>query len=199
MTASSQACPHRDLREAWRDWCAGLDRLLEATSPYSARRGRWRGRLSVAFAPSLLALLGHRLAHAAGCVGLGWLAALLSAFNRWMWRVDFTPRSCLGGGTFLPHPVGVSFDADAGPALTLYSQVVCGPNDASGRPRLGRGVTLGVHSVVMGAVGVGDGATIGFRGVLTKNLDAGAVLVSGRRPKISLPGSPDHLSEETAP
>ncbi|WP_374511652.1 serine acetyltransferase [Niveibacterium sp.] len=89
------------------------------------------------------------------------------------------PLSCeVGPGLRIFHGYGLVVHGDAriGPGVTLKHHTTIGATDR-GVPMIGSNVEIGAHCLVIGAVNVGDGATIGAGSVITKNVPAGAVVV----------------------
>lgn len=143
--------------------------LHYAAGFYEARKVSLARRLSVLFMPGLLCCVIYRLAHRLWQHGWRRCALLLSRGNYVLHKAAIAPSCSIGAGMYLPHTVGVIFQAHAGRGLTLYTncQVVpqrftdpfgAVPDDA---PRLGDEVTIGAYAVVCGPLCVGDGARVG--------------------------------------
>ena len=94
----------------------------------------------------------------------------------WCWRLnvgltgaDIDPRSAVGGGLAIPHPVGISLHVTAGRNLTVRAFAGVGAETAfaadpwavAGRPSLGNNIDIGEHASLHGPVRVGDGARLG--------------------------------------
>ena len=109
----------------------------------------------------------YRVAHRLHVTGWRRMARCVVRLNALLHRVQLSADSCIGPGCLLPHPVGLVFIGHAGPQLTLYSMAVCCPDTAAPLapadqgPHLGQGVSVGVQSVLLGPLQVGDGARIG--------------------------------------
>jgi serine O-acetyltransferase len=140
--------------------------------------------MSAAATPSILALAAYRVAHMLNTRGwprAAWFVALLD--HLWH-KASISPRSCLLGGAYLPHPVGVIFHGRAGAGLTLYAHSAClsgAPlfaGAAEEGPSLGDGVSLGAHAVVIGSIVVGSGCRLAARTVLTRDAPAGRLVAS---------------------
>ena len=83
---------------------------------------------------------------------------------------------------FHPHAVVIGRDVVIGENCTLRQGVTIGnvthrDGRTSASPVLGNDVEFGANAVVIGAVTIGDGATIGAGTVVTKDLPAGSVAV----------------------
>jgi serine acetyltransferase len=82
---------------------------------------------------------------------------------------DIDPRSAIGSGLAIPHPVGISLHVTAGRNLTVRAFAGVGAETAlaedpwavAGRPVLGKDVEICEHASVHGPVRVGDGARLG--------------------------------------
>jgi serine O-acetyltransferase len=144
----------------------------------------FKHRASAFFTPELMALFLYRLAHYLHARGWFRLARLVTFLNYVIHKISIPPHACLGPGAHIPHPAGISFAGTAAANLTMYSLAVCGPAEAdpdarlSDCPELGNHVTLGAHAVVMGPVRVGDNAKIAYSMRVTRDVPAGAIVVS---------------------
>lgn len=196
--APSECCRargHRAFRTVIEELTADVDRYLDATARYAGSRSGFLARVSALLTPSLLALALHRLAHYVQGLGFRGPARALATLNFFLTRARIEPSSCVLGGWHLPHPSGILFHAVAGTELTIYSQAACAgvasPLDETLEqvPRLGHRVTIGVHGAVVGACRVGDGASVAFRTIVTKDLPAGATALGGRRARIAASGT----------
>lgn len=158
---------HHRPSAVWRHLFADIDRILGKSSEDIALGSGFLRQASAFFTPGLLSIGIHRVAHLLYVRGWRWAARFASGVNVCLFKTTISASSCIGKGLFMPHPVGVFFHATAGERLTLYSLCVCGPNEAVGpvdkAPRLGDDVVVGVHASVIGDVGVGDRAKVGFR------------------------------------
>jgi len=122
----------------------------------------FKTKVSIFFQPSILCLFLYRIAHCLYVSGWRRLGRLLSRFSLIVHKANIPAVSCVGPGCFLGHCAGVTFHGSAGNKLTLLSLAICCPEEDSfggpveKAPRLGDGVTIGAHAVVIGAVNVGD-------------------------------------------
>ena len=134
-------------------------------------------------APRLCVLM-YRMSHYCACGGGATLA-------RWLWRVnvaltgaDIDPRSDIGGGFVIPHPVGIAVFASAGRNLTVLALSGIGaesavnpePDRISGCPWFGDDVVVGEHVFVCGDVRIGSGACLEPGCRVTFDVDAGVTL-----------------------
>jgi serine acetyltransferase len=187
MPALSSAC-----REWKHDRLTGLPglissdilRYLTKSEANRAAGDDFKHRLSAFATPEIAALTLYRAAHCLHLNGWGWLARLLTAFNRMLHRITIDPRSCIGPGLHIPHPATVYFAGSAGTQLTLYAHAVCcplppgAPGWREGTPSLGDRVTVGGNAVVLGPVQVGSGARIAFSQRVVADVPPGAIVVS---------------------
>jgi serine acetyltransferase/glycosyltransferase involved in cell wall biosynthesis len=136
--------------------------------------------LSTLLMPGVLALALYRTSHLLHVRGFPRTARAVAGLNVLVFKASIPPATCLAGGCYLPHPVGTVLEANAGRDLTVYAQALCmtSPGTSERPPRLGDGVTLGGHSVVVGPVEVGDGVRLVFRVVLDRDAPAGSVVAS---------------------
>lgn len=102
-------------------------------------------------------------------------------------RVCFPPPSGIelkgmfGGGLYVPHCHCVVTVERAGKNLTVLPGVVVGKKvvgrEGHANARIGDDVTLCANSTVVGAVTIGDGATVGAGAVVVRDVPDGAVAV----------------------
>jgi serine O-acetyltransferase len=93
-------------------------------------------------------------------------------------------RAEIGAGLKLPHPTGIVIGEGVviGEGCTLYQHVTLGGRRrgdwAGGKyPRLGDGVVVFCGAAVLGALSVGDRATIGANAVVLESIPADGVAV----------------------
>ncbi len=159
---------HHTLKGVRRNWHDDVTRFLNKSPENQAVGDNLKSRIGATLTPQLLCLVIYRLAHWMHLNGWRRMAALAVGLNAALHRVHLSADSCLGPGCLLPHPVGVFFVGRAGESLTVYSMAVCSPAaetplaPARDGPTLGARVTLGVHSVLLGRLTVGDDTKIGF-------------------------------------
>lgn len=189
---------HRRLSSLWRDVGADIERCL-TKSPENIALGRGLKRRASAFlTPELLCLFLHRVAHFLRANSLTRLAMVATRINFTLHKVCITPQSCIGPGCRLPHPAGVVFHGRAGRGLTLFGMAVCcarengmeGPVENA--PRLGDGVTVGAHAVVVGPIAVGNDTKISPFTILTKDAPSGVIVASRALRNTLSPSPPRH-------
>lgn len=137
--------------------------------------------------PGLHALWFHRIAHRIWQKGNKTLARMLSHVARHYTGVEIHPGATIGRRVFIDHGMGVVIGetAEIGDDCLIYQGVVLGGTSlkrTKRHPSIGRGVTVGAHACILGAVEVGDGARIGSGSVVIKDVEAGgtAVGIPGR-------------------
>lgn len=142
-----------------------------------------RSWLDVALSyPGFHALVAHRLIHPLHSAGIPILPRLLSNFARFLTQVEIHPAAKIGRGVFIDHGSGVVIGetAEIGDGCTIYQGVTLGGTSLSHgkrHPTLGRNVTVGVNSSVLGAIVLGDNAKVGGGSVVVKDVPANATVV----------------------
>jgi serine O-acetyltransferase len=90
------------------------------------------------------------------------------------------PLNChIGGGLLLPHPNGVVIHPDAviGPNCLIFQQVTIGTRDGSTPPVIGGHVDIGAGAKILGALSIGDHASIGANAVVIRDVPEGTTAV----------------------
>jgi serine O-acetyltransferase len=142
-----------------------------------------RGWLDVLLSyPGFHALFAHRLIHPLYRAGIPLLPRFLSNVARFFTGIEIHPGVKIGKGIFIDHGMGVVLGetAEIGDGCTIYQGVTLGGTSLSHgkrHPTLGRNVTVGVNSSVLGAIFVGDNAKIGGGSVVVKDVPANATVV----------------------
>jgi serine O-acetyltransferase len=152
--------------------------------------------LAAAF-PEFRTLLYYRLSAS----GDAKVKALLPALPR-IWRPHRTLRfhpGRLGPGCFILHGYSTGVAARSiGANFVVGQHVVIGYKAAGELPTIGGDVSVYVGAIVIGDVTIGDGAVVGARTVICKDVPAGAVMVgpaarqldSERGCEAAAPGTP---------
>lgn len=142
-----------------------------------------RGWLDVLLSyPGFHALVGHRLIHPLYRAGIPILPRFLSNVARFFTGIEIHPGVKIGKGIFIDHGMGVVFGetSEIGDGCTIYQGVTLGGTSLSHgkrHPTLGRNVTIGVNSSVLGAIVIGDNAKVGGGSVVVKDVPANATVV----------------------
>jgi serine O-acetyltransferase len=142
-----------------------------------------RGRLDVLLSyPGFHALVAHRLIHALHDAGIPILPRFLANVARFFTQIEIHPAATIGKGIFIDHGSGVVIGetAQIGDGCTIYQGVTLGGTSlshAKRHPTLGRNVTIGVNSSVLGAIVLGDNVKVGGGSVVVRDVPANATVV----------------------
>ncbi|MGA8535726.1 MAG: serine O-acetyltransferase [Candidatus Tumulicola sp.] len=153
-----------------------------------------RGWLDVALSYSgFHAIVAHRLIHSIAGVPL--LPRFLSNVARFFTGIEIHPRAKIGKGVFIDHGMGVVIGetSEVGDGCTIYQGVTLGGTSLSHgkrHPTLGRNVTVGVNSAVLGAITLGDNAKVGGGSVVVKDVPANATVVGVPARIVAQDGNP---------
>jgi serine O-acetyltransferase len=186
------------------DRCANAKSLIELiVSDYMAYYGAWaspgykirtgrdlpepepRRRLALLFFPRVLhnpcmhATILIRVAMA----GPRWMIGIWRTILIWKHSMDINPVMDIGPGLVLPHPVGILLGQGLriGAGVTILHHVSIGgdPRLSHEAPQLspviGDGVIIYTQSIIIGPITIGDGAVIGARSWVAKDVEPGAV------------------------
>jgi len=157
--------------------------LREDIRTVFARDPAARNVLEVIFCyPGLHALWFHRLAHFLWGNRLRFLARLLSHTSRFLTGIEIHPGAKIGRRLFIDHGAGVVIGetAEVGDDVLLYQGVVLGGTTLEKKkrhPTIGNNVVIGTGAVALGAITVGDGASIGAGSVVVKSVPPGTTVV----------------------
>lgn len=142
-----------------------------------------RGWLDVVLSyPGFHALVAHRLIHPLYKAGIPILPRFLANTARFLTQIEIHPGAKIGKGIFIDHGSGIVIGetAEIGDGCTIYQGVTLGGTSLSHgkrHPTLGRNVTVGVNSSVLGAIVLGDNAKVGGGSVVVKDVPANATVV----------------------
>lgn len=142
-----------------------------------------RGWLDVLLSyPGFHALVAHRLIHPLQRAGIPILPRFFANVARFLTQIEIHPGATVGAGVFIDHGSGVVIGetSEIGDGCTIYQGVTLGGTSLSHgkrHPTLGRNVTVGVNSSVLGAIVIGENAKIGGGSVVVKDVPANATVV----------------------
>jgi serine O-acetyltransferase len=171
-----------------------LESLREDVRTALAKDPAARDAATVALLYSgLHAVWGYRLAHALWERGFRFPARFLSQFVRFLTGVEIHPAADLGRRLFIDHGAAVVIGetAEIGDDVLLYHGVTLG-GDSMRRekrhPTIEDGVTVGANATLLGAITVGENASVG----------AGSVVIDDVEPGVTVAGVPAEPTGTTA-
>jgi serine O-acetyltransferase len=137
------------------------------------------------------AIQTHRFAHVLWKAGRKDFALYLQSRASQVFQVDINPNARIGKGIMLDHATGfvVGETATIGDNCSILQGVTLGGTgkaDEDRHPKIGNGVLIGAHAVVLGNIRVGDCARIG----------AGSVVVREVPPRVTVVGVPARIVGE---
>ncbi|WP_328603382.1 FAD-dependent monooxygenase [Amycolatopsis sp. NBC_00345] len=143
--------------------------------------------------PTVVAVLGYRLAHRLHRRGRRSAAAGVSAVARLLsGGIEIHPGARIGRRFFVDHGCGVVIGARVviGDDVTVFHQVTIGAMGPAGHPRLGDRVVVGANATLAGPITIGDDAHIGANALVCADVRAGATVYAPRARVRPEPGSP---------
>jgi serine O-acetyltransferase len=186
-TAAHRPPPHplRSLGAVARHIDADLDEFRKYSAGFMAPRASLVRKLSMLLTPPMLCAIFYRLSHWLFCTGWRRSARFLGGVNYVVHKCAISPASSIGPGLYIPHTVGLVFHGHAGRRLTLYHRaVVCAGSVHAWKdfvyedcPVLGDDVTVGVNSVVLGGVTLGDRAYVAGSAIVTEDVAPNTIVV----------------------
>jgi serine O-acetyltransferase len=161
-----------------------------------------RGWLDVVLSyPGFHALVAHRIIHALHRAGIPILPRFLASVMRFLTQIEIHPAAQIGKGVFIDHGSGVVIGetSEIGDGCTIYQGVTLGGTSLSRgkrHPSLGRNVTVGVNSSVLGAIVLGDNARVGGGSVVVKDVPANATVIGVPARVVMQDGKPIRIVSE---
>jgi len=130
----------------------------------------------------------HRLAHALHARGVPVLPRVISHAGRFVTGIEIHPGAKIGQGLFIDHGMGIVIGetAEIGDNCHLYQGVTLGGTSTKKEkrhPTLMDNVQVGAGAKLIGAITVGENASIG----------AGSVVVTNVPPNATVVGVPGHI------
>ncbi len=132
--------------------------------------------------PGFHALQFHRIARAMHKLGVPLLPRLISQINRGLTGIEIHPGAKIGDGLFIDHGMGVVIGetAEIGENCHLYQGVTLGGTSTKREkrhPTLEDNVSVGAGAKLIGAITVGEHASIGAGSVVVTNVPSNATVV----------------------
>lgn len=133
---------------------------------------------------ALIAAIRSYQRHAAGVGPLAALGRFFAKCRHHFWSIvtgaDIPLMTRIAGGLMMPHPNGIVIhvDVEIGPNCLIMQNVTLGVTSRQGTPRIGGHVDISVGATILGPVTIGDHAVIGAHALVTKDVPAGAVMIS---------------------
>jgi serine O-acetyltransferase len=129
--------------------------------------------------PGLHAVWLYRIAHTLWTGDHRLAARALSEFARFLTGVEIHPAATIGRRLFIDHGQGVVIGetAEIGDDVLMYHGVTLGGDSmrrTKRHPTIEDCATLGANATLLGAITIGEGATVGAGSVLTEDVPAGA-------------------------
>ncbi|WP_178917070.1 serine O-acetyltransferase [Natronomonas gomsonensis] len=181
-----------------------LDRLREDVHTALAKDPAATSAISVALLyPGLHAVWGYRIAHWLWNRNNTFAARALSQFVRLLTGVEIHPAADIGRRLFIDHgaAVVVGETADIGDDVLMYHGVTLG-GDSMRRekrhPTLEDGVSVGANATLLGAITVGENASVGAGSVVVDDVPAGTTVAGSPAKPVSGTGS-DRVTEDCSP
>jgi serine O-acetyltransferase len=124
----------------------------------------------------------HRLAHTLHRSGVPLVPAIVAFLNRFLTGIEIHPGARIGEGLFIDHGMGVVIGETAiiGDDCHLVHGVTLGGTSTRHErrhPTLGNRVSVGAGAKLIGAITIGDHATIGAGSVVVSNVPEYATVV----------------------
>jgi len=130
----------------------------------------------------------HRLAYHLYSSNVPLLPRVISQLNRMITGIEIHPAAQIGDGLFIDHGMGVVIGqtSEIEDDVTLHQGVTLGGTSRlreKRHPTLRRGVVVGAHAQIIGAIDIGEGSTVG----------AGSVVVAPVPPNSTVVGVPGRI------
>ena len=121
------------------------------------------------------------------------LPGIVSRLNLCLYGFDVPASVEIGAGLYVPHPVGtVVMASRIGCNVSLISSITIGMRNEHIFPTIGNNVFIGAGARVLGAITIGDGASIGANAVVVSDVPSG-------RTAVGVPAKLLPLKKEQAP
>lgn len=118
------------------------------------------------------------------------LPKVIMLTNQFLYGIEFSMDTEIGGGLFIPHTFGIVIGADnIGYNATIYQNVTLGakildvPFHREHRPIIGNNVTIATGSVVLGRITIADNVIVAANSVVLYSVPEN-VIVAGAPAKV---------------
>lgn len=160
-----------------------LDKVIELLNTYKTYDPAAKSLLEIALLyPGPKALLGYRVSHWFYSRHFYFLARAVAELFRFLTGIEIHPGATIGRRLVIDHGMGVVIGETAviGDDCIIFHGVTLGGvkfDPVKRHPTVGNNVLIGTGAKVLGPITLGDGCRIGANAVVTKDVDAGAVVV----------------------
>ena len=139
--------------------------------------------------PGVKAIFFHQIAHFFCLAKFDLISRIISQTSRFLTGIEIHPRAKIGKNLFIDHGMGVVIGetSEIGDNVTIYHMVTLGgisPSiDSNSQRQIKRHPTLKDNGVVgsgaqiLGPITVGETSKIGANAVVTKDVEANAIMV----------------------
>lgn len=127
-----------------------------------------------------------------------------------LWRIrekkglEISPRAQIGPGFYLGHPFGISINPEAkiGANCNVHRGVTIGQENRGkrkGAPRVGNSVWIGVNSVIVGGITIGDDVLIAPNSYINFDIPSHSIVIGNPAKVIHCEHATDGYIENKCP
>ena len=139
--------------------------------------------------PGVKAVFFHKIANFFYLAKFDLIARIISQTSRFLTGIEIHPKANIGKNLFIDHGMGVVIGetSDIGENVTIYHMVTLGgiapsidsnsQREVKRHPTLKDNVVVGSGAQILGPVIIGENARIGANAVVTKDVEANAIMV----------------------
>lgn len=146
--------------------------------------------MQYSFHPRFNCIFNYRLAKYLSNKNIFILPKIILLINQFLYGIEFSMDTKIGGGLFIPHTYGIIIGADEiGSNATIYQNVTLGakildvPFHKENRPIIGNDVTIATGSVILGRITISDNVIVAANSVVLHSVPEN-VIVAGAPAKI---------------